>query len=138
MKMKDRFYIFPVGVIKKENENVRIEVFEEYRDALLRLDDFSHITVCYWFHENDTPEKRKTMQVHPRKNKQNPLSGVFATHSPLRPNLIALSICKILSIKDTTIFIEKIDAFDGSPVIDIKCFIPSHELASDIRLPDWV
>ncbi len=137
-KMKDRFYIYPVGVIKKENENVRIEVFEEYRDALLGLDDFSHITVCYWFHENDTPEKRNTMQVHPRKDKQNPLSGVFATHSPLRPNLIALTICKILSIKDTTIFIEKIDALDGSPVIDIKCFIPSSELGSDIRLPDWV
>jgi tRNA-Thr(GGU) m(6)t(6)A37 methyltransferase TsaA len=137
-KMKDRFYIYPVGVIKKENENVRIEVFEEYRDALLGLDDFSHITVCYWFHENDTPEKRNTMQVHPRKDKQNPLRGVFATHSPLRPNLIALTICKILSIKDTTIFIEKIDALDGSPVIDIKCFIPSSELGSDIRLPDWV
>jgi len=136
--MKDRFYIIPVGVIKKENENVRIEVFEEYRDALLRLDDFSHITVCYWFHENDTPEKRKTLQVHPRKDKQNPLSGVFATHSPLRPNLIALTICKILSIKDTTIFIENIDALDGSPVIDIKCLIPSSELGSDIRLPDWV
>jgi len=136
--MKDRFYIFPVGVIKKENENVCIEVFEEYRDALLRLDDFSHITVCYWFHENDTPEKRKTLQVHPRKDKQNPLSGVFATHSPLRPNLIAISICKILSIKDTTILIEKIDALDGSPVIDIKCFIPSSELGSEIKLPDWV
>jgi len=135
--MKDRFYIIPVGVIKKENENVRIEVFEEYRDALLGLDDFSHITVCYWFHENDTPEKRKTLQVHPRKDKQNPLSGVFATHSPLRPNLIAISICKILSIKDTTIFIEKIDALDGSPVIDIKCLIPSSELGP-VKLPDWV
>jgi tRNA-Thr(GGU) m(6)t(6)A37 methyltransferase TsaA len=138
MKMKDRFYIFPVGTIKKENEDARIEIDEAYRDALLGLEDFSHITVLYWFHENDTPEKRKTMQVHPRKNKQNPLRGVFATHSPLRPNLIALSICKIRSIKDTTIFIEKIDAFDGSPVIDIKCYIPSSKLGSDIRLPDWV
>ncbi|MBW2493041.1 MAG: tRNA (N6-threonylcarbamoyladenosine(37)-N6)-methyltransferase TrmO [Deltaproteobacteria bacterium] len=136
--MKDRYDIFPVGVIKKDSETVRIEIFKEYRDALLRLDDFSHITVCYWFHENDTLKKRKTLQVHPRKNKKNPLSGVFATHSPLRPNLIAISICKILSIKDTTIFIEKIDAFDGSPVIDIKCFIPSRTLTSDIKLPDWV
>jgi tRNA-Thr(GGU) m(6)t(6)A37 methyltransferase TsaA len=136
--MKNRFYIFPVGFIKKENEDVCIEIDEAYRDALLGLEDFSHITVLYWLHENDTSEKRKTMQVHPRKNKQNPLRGVFATHSPLRPNLIALSICKILSIKDTTIFIEKIDAFDGSPVIDIKCYIPSSELGPDIRLPDWV
>jgi tRNA-Thr(GGU) m(6)t(6)A37 methyltransferase TsaA len=138
MKMKDRYYIFPVGVINKENENVRIEIDEAYRDALLGLDDFSHITVLYWFHENDTPEKRNTMQVHPRKDKQNPLRGVFATHSPLRPNLIALTICKILSIKDTTIFIEKIDALNGTPVIDIKCFIPSSELGSDIKLPEWV
>ena len=136
--MKNRFYIFPVGFIKKENEDVCIEIDEAYRDALLGLEDFSHITVLYWLHENDTSEKRKTMQVHPRKNKQNPLRGVFATHSPLRPNLIALSICKILSVKDTTIFIEKIDAIDGSPVIDIKCFIPSRELASDIKVPDWV
>lgn len=136
--MKDRFNIFPVGVIRKQNEDVRIEIYEKYRDALLGLDDFSHITVCYWFHENDTPEKRKTMQVHPRKNKQNPLRGVFATHSPLRPNLIALSVCKIMSIKDNTIFIEKIDALDGSPVIDIKCFIPSSAQASEIKLPDWV
>ena len=136
--MNDRYYIFPVGIINKENENVRIEIDEAYREALLGLDDFSHITVLYWFHENDTPEKRNTMQVHPRKNKQNPLRGVFVTHSPLRPNLIALSVCKILSIKDTTIFIEKIDALDGTPVIDIKCFIPSSELGSDIRLPDWV
>jgi len=127
-----------VGVIKKQSDEVRIEIYEKYRDALLGMDDFSHITVCYWFHENDTPEKRKTMQVHPRKNKQNPLRGVFATHSPLRPNLIALSVCKILSIKDTTIFIEKIDALDGSPVIDIKCFIPSSALVSEIKLPDWV
>ena len=136
--MNDRYYIFPVGIINKENENVRIEIDEAYREALLGLDDFSHITVLYWFHENDTPEKRNTLQVHPRKNQQNPLRGVFATHSPLRPNLIALSVCKILSIKDTTIFIEKIDALDGTPVIDIKCFIPSSELGSDIRLPDWV
>lgn len=136
--MKDRYFIFPVGVIRKENKDVRIEIDEAYRDALLGLDDFSHITVCYWFHENDTPEKRKTMQVHPRKNKKNPLSGVFATHSPLRPNLIGISVCKILSIKDTTIFIEKIDALSGSPVIDIKCFIPSRALTSHIRLPDWV
>jgi tRNA (adenine37-N6)-methyltransferase len=138
MKMKHRFYIVPLGVVRKENGNTRIEIDPAYRDAFLGLDGFSHIAVLYWFHENDTPEKRQTMQVHPRKNKQIPLTGVFATHSPLRPNLIGLSICKIRFIKDTTIFIEKIDARDGSPVVDIKCFIPSNELGSDIKLPDWV
>ena len=136
--MKDRFDIFPVGVIQKQDENVWIEIYEKYNEALLGLDKFSHITVCYWFHENDTPEKRNVLQVHPKNNKENPLSGVFATHSPLRPNLIAISICNILSIEGNTIHIDKIDAFDGSPVIDIKCFIPSRALKSDIGLPDWV
>jgi tRNA (adenine37-N6)-methyltransferase len=138
MKMKDRFYVFPLGVIRNEKDGARIEIDPAYRDAFLGLDGFSHIAVLYWFHENDTPERRKTMQVHPRRDIQIPLTGVFATHSPLRPNLIGLTICKILSIKDTTIFIEDIDARDGSPVIDIKCFIPCSELGSDIKLPDWV
>jgi tRNA (adenine37-N6)-methyltransferase len=136
--MKEGFYIIPVGVIKKRDKKVWIEVYEKYKEALLGLDGFSHITVCYWFHENDTSEKRKTMQIHPRRDKKNPLTGVFATHSPLRPNLIGISICKILSIHRNTIHIDKIDAFDGSPLIDIKCFIPSKAVKQNIRLPDWV
>jgi len=136
--MRERFDIFPVGVIRKRDEKVWIDIYEAYRDALLGLDDFSHITVCYWFHENDTPDKRKTLQVHPKKNKQNPLRGVFATHSPVRPNLIAISICNILAIEGNFIYIDNIDALDDSPVIDIKCFIPSRALQSDIKLPDWV
>lgn len=136
--MKDRFYIFPVGVIKKQGETVWIEIETKYNDALMGLDEFSHITVCYWFHKNDTPENRDILQVHPRRNKNNPLTGVFATHSPVRPNLIAISICKILSIEKNTIYIDKIDAFDGTPVIDIKSFIPSSVSTSDIKMPNWV
>ena len=136
--MKDCLYIFPVGVIRKQREGVLIEIFDEYSNALLGLDEFSHITVCYWFHENDTPDKRSILRVHPKGDEKNPLRGVFATHSPVRPNLIAISICQILSIDGNTILIDKIDALDGSPVIDIKCFIPSSVSKSKIRLPGWV
>ena len=136
--MKDWFKIFPVGAIRKKREGVFIEILDTYRDALLGLDEFSHITVCYWFHENDTPDKRRILRVHPKGDEKNPLRGVFATHSPVRPNLIAISICHVLSIDGNTIRIDKIDALDGSPVIDIKCFIPSSVSKSNIRLPDWV
>jgi len=78
------------------------------------------------------------LQVNPRKDKRNPLTGVFATHSPMRPNLIALTLCKILDLDGTTIKIEEIDAIDGSPVIDIKCYIPSTRSFTDLNLPDWV
>jgi tRNA (Thr-GGU) A37 N-methylase len=78
------------------------------------------------------------LQVHPRKDPRNPLTGVFATHSPQRPNLIGLTVCKIISIHGDSIEIEDIDAFDGSPVVDIKCYIPDSVGEKDVRLPDWV
>lgn len=135
--MSQTYQIFPVGVVKKK-KTTRIEIFERYADALLGLAGFSHIHVLYWFHKNDSAEKRRTLRVHPRKDKKNPLTGVFATHSPLRPNLIALTVCRIKSIQDKNIEIEDIDAFDGTPVIDIKCYIPGSVAESEIRLPDWV
>ena len=135
--MTDNFQIFPVGFIRKKDDTVLIEIDEKYNDALLGLEQFSHINVLYWFHENDTPDKRSVLQVNPRGNKKNPLAGVFATHSPLRPNLIALCLCKILSIDGTIIKIDKIDAFDGSPVIDIKSFFPTRLSMPDVQVPDW-
>jgi tRNA-Thr(GGU) m(6)t(6)A37 methyltransferase TsaA len=136
--MPESFQIFPVGVIRKKEDTIWVEIFEPYSDALLGLEGFSHIQVLYWFHENDTADRRKTLRVHPRGDKENPLTGVFATHSPLRPNLIGLTLCKIKSIQERCIEIEDIDAFDGTPVIDIKCYIPGSISGSDVRVPDWV
>jgi tRNA-Thr(GGU) m(6)t(6)A37 methyltransferase TsaA len=133
------FTIVPLGVIHKGDRGAAIEIYPEYGEALLGVDGFSHLMVFYWFHQNDTPEKRNTLQVHPRRHKENPLTGVFGTHSPARPNLIALSFCKKLSIENNTIFIDKIDALDGSPLIDIKPYIPLDDLKpGDVKLPAWV
>jgi len=136
--MPETFQIFPVGVVRKKEDAIWIEILKPYSDALLGLEDFSHIQVLFWFHENDTVERRKTLRVHPRKDKKIPLTGVFATHSPRRPNLIGSTFCKIKSIRGNRIELEDIDAFDGTPVIDIKCYIPSSVAASEIRLPAWV
>ena len=136
--MMTSFQIIPVGIVRKTDTAVSIEIYNEFTDALLGLDGFSHIVVLYWFDQNDTAEKRRVLQVHPRKDPSNPLTGVFATHSPQRPNLIALTVCKIISIHDNLIEIEDIDALDDSPVIDIKCYIPGSIGEKDVRLPDWV
>lgn len=130
--------IYPIGKIRKKSDETWIEIWPEYKDAFLGLKGFSHIHVFFWFHENDTPEGRSVMQVHPRKNPKNPLTGIFATHSPLRPNLIGLTLCKILKIEGTRIQIEWIDARDDTPVIDIKCYIPYSVQEKDRKLPDWV
>ena len=136
--MMEPFRILPVGIVRKTDTAVSIEIFDDYTDALLGLDGFSHIAVFYWFDQNDTAEKRRVLQVHPRKDSRNPLTGVFATHSPQRPNLIGLTVCKIRSIHSGSIEIEDIDAFDGTPVIDLKCYIPGSVGEKDVRLPDWV
>jgi len=135
--MVDYFQIFPIGVIHKQDEKVFIEIFKNYRDGLLGLEQFSHIIVFFWFHKNDTPEQRNTLRVHPRGNRVNPLSGVFATRSPVRPNLIAIFTCEILLIDGNTIHVDTIDAFDGTPVIDIKPCISKTDTALDIRVPEW-
>jgi len=128
----------PIGHVRKSEDHTLIVLDEKYQPGLLGLKDFSHIYVFWWFERNDTPEKRQVLQVHPRGDRQNPLTGVFATRSPMRPNLIALTLCKVTSVTDNVVEIEEIDAFDGTPVLDIKPFLPGYDSPSDATAPDWV
>lgn len=114
------FIVYQIGEVVKENDKTFIVVNEKYIDGMMGMENFSELTVLYWFDQNDTSEKRSILQVHPRGDNNNPMRGVFTTHSPVRPNLIAITRCKILSIKDNIIEIDEIDAFNHSPVIDIK------------------
>jgi tRNA-Thr(GGU) m(6)t(6)A37 methyltransferase TsaA len=126
-----QFKLYPIGKIEKEDGKTMIVLDKKFQPGLLGLDRQSYVTVVYWFDKNDTPEKRAILQVHPRGNEQLPLTGVFATHSPFRPNLIAISKCDIISIHGNVIEVEDIDAFDGSPVLDLKgdffLFNPQHQ-----------
>lgn len=133
------FKLYPVGRVKRKGKAVSLNIFKKYTDALKGLDGFSHVFVLYWFDRNDTPEKRNILQVHPRGNMKNPLTGVFACRAPVRPNLIALSLCRIISVKNNIVYIENIDALDNSPILDIKPYIPQidHKI-KDVRLPDWL
>ena len=133
------FKLYPVGRVQKKDKTVTLKIFDRYADALKGLDGFSHVWVLYWFDKNDTPQKRSILQVHPRGNRENPLTGVFACRAPVRPNLIALSLCRILSVKASVIHIDKIDAFDGTPILDLKPYIAGIDSPTkDVRLPNWL
>jgi tRNA-Thr(GGU) m(6)t(6)A37 methyltransferase TsaA len=119
-KAPKKFTVYPIGWIRKAEGRTTIVVDKKYQEGLLGLDKFSEVWVLYWFDRNDTPEKRSILQVHPRGDKKNPKRGVFATHSPVRPNLIAMTRCKIISVKENVIEIDKIDAFADTPVLDLK------------------
>ena len=124
--MAEEIKVHPIGRVHKTGNLTELEIFPPYRDALLGLDGFSHVVVIYWFDRNDIPAKRSILRVHPRRDKRNPLRGVFATRSPVRPNLIGLSTCRILSVAPEKIRVDGIDAYDATPIIDLKPFIPKR------------
>jgi tRNA-Thr(GGU) m(6)t(6)A37 methyltransferase TsaA len=117
---REHFELYPIGRIQKQDERTFIVLDKAYEPGLKGLERHDYVHVVYWFDRNDTPAKRAILQVHPRADKKNPLTGVFATHSPFRPNLIAITQCDIIDVKKNVIEIKEIDAFDGSPVLDLK------------------
>jgi tRNA-Thr(GGU) m(6)t(6)A37 methyltransferase TsaA len=131
------FVVRPIGRVEKTDNRTQIVLDKKYQPGLLGLEGFSHVYVFWWFDKNDTPQKRAILQVHPRGNPQNPLTGVFATRSQVRPNLIALSLCKIVSVRDNVVEVEKIDAFEGTPVLDMKPYAPGQDSATGVKVPEW-
>jgi tRNA (adenine37-N6)-methyltransferase len=136
-QLEEKYELYPIGRVHNGEDGAWLEIFEPYREAMDGLEGFSHINVLYWFHENDTPEGRSVLKVHPCRNPKNPLTGVFATHSPMRPNLIALTRCRITNIDGLVIHIDAIDARDGTPLLDIKSYFPPDGEDGDVRRPAW-
>ncbi|HIH01235.1 TPA: SAM-dependent methyltransferase [Thermoplasmata archaeon] len=92
-------------------------IFEkEYVEGLYRLGRFDHVLVIFGFHR-----KRKVlMRVHPMHDPSKPLVGVFASRSPRRPNRIGLTRARLISVRGNVVTVEGLDAYDGSPVFDLK------------------
>jgi tRNA-Thr(GGU) m(6)t(6)A37 methyltransferase TsaA len=114
------FTLRPIGWIRKTKSKTKIVLYKKYQPGLMGVVKLSEIWVFWWFHRNDNPRMRSILKVHPRGNPANPLRGVFATRAPMRPNLIALSRCRILSVKKNVIEIDSIEAFPDTPVLDLK------------------
>src|SRR6056297_1683177 len=133
-----QFVLNSIGTVHKEGGRTTLVLNKDVAPALRGLEGFSHVQVFWWFDKNDTPEKRATLQVHPRGNKNNPLTGVFATRSPRRPNLIALTLCRIVSVKGNEVEVEEIDAFAGTPILDLKPYIPGYDSTPGASVPEWV
>ena len=128
-----------IGYVEKADENeARINLFKDFCDGLKELESFSHLIILYWFHLRDNEKERSVLQVIPRRHTDNILVGVFASRSPSRPNPIGLCIVKLIKITGCCIVVKGLDAFEGSPVIDIKPYIPKADLIPDAHVPDWI
>ena len=133
----EEFRMTPIGAVEQDDAGTRIRIHDRYTDGLLGLNEWSHVQVFWWFDQNDVPQRRAMLQVHPRGNRSNPLTGVFACRAPVRPNLLALSTCKILSLQGAVVELDTIDAFHGTPVLDLKPLIPPDLGMGNLRIPSW-
>jgi len=87
----------------------------------LDLDGFSHIYLIYYFHKSEGYK----LQVIPFLDKL--VHGVFSTRAPRRPNAIGISVVKLISINDNMLEIENVEMLDGTPLLDIKPYIPEFD-----------
>ena len=114
-----------------------ITVNRELTEALDGLEDFSHLIILYWMHQ--LPEGRKLpLKVHPMGNQDLPLTGRFATRSPSRPNPVGQATVELLERRANVLKVKGLDAIDGTPVIDIKPYIPGYDSAPEAKAPQWM
>ncbi len=104
--------------------------------ALDGLDDFSHIIVVYWMHQ--AAPDGLSLKVHPHGRREYPLVGLFATRSPYRPNPVGVVMVRLIERRKNILVVEGLDALNGTPVIDIKPYIPQGDSVADAAVPPWI
>lgn len=131
------YTVYPIAIIRTGPDGTRIEVAEPFRPALKELGTFSHANVLWWCHETSGDHHRETTRFTPPF--EAPELGVFASGAPMRPNPIALSTVRLTGLEENEGIIEiaGIDAFDGTPVLDIKPYMPFYSQVKDPSVPAW-
>jgi tRNA-Thr(GGU) m(6)t(6)A37 methyltransferase TsaA len=144
MSSKQKIVLKPIGVIRTTaiGNEVRgktrisqVVIRKELTTALNGVDGFSHLFVLFLLHEV-SESQREPLKVHPQGRKDMPLLGVFATRTMLRPNPVGLTLVELVKIEGNILTVRGLDAFDGTPVIDIKPFDP-WDNAENARVPEW-
>jgi tRNA-Thr(GGU) m(6)t(6)A37 methyltransferase TsaA len=114
-----------------------VVVDSRLKEALDGLEDFSHIIIIYWLHLADDPAKM-AMKVHPRAKQDMSPVGLFASRSPYRPNPLGQKVARLLGRRGNVLKVRGLDAIDGTPVMDIKPYIPGYDSVTDATVPPWM
>ena len=142
----------PIGVVhtKGSDSEVRekgdlegeLEIYPEFSEGLEGIDGYSHLFVIAYF-DRLRPEQIGPLKVKPRgllkrgfKLEELPLLGVFALDSPTRPNPIGLTLVRLMKREENRLFVQGLDFFDGTPILDIKAYRP-HYRSDNFMLPEW-
>jgi tRNA-Thr(GGU) m(6)t(6)A37 methyltransferase TsaA len=141
--------LHPIGIVrspaKTTDELGDVEVLKSrivlrpgYEEALLGLDTWSHITVLFWPHQVPDDIRGSKPRIHPRDDPANPLQGILATRSQIRFNPVLSTAVRLLGVKANVIRVQGLDAIDGTPVLDIKPYVPRFDSVPEATMPSWV
>jgi tRNA-Thr(GGU) m(6)t(6)A37 methyltransferase TsaA len=135
----------PIGYVRRasKQEDVKdrtlasqIVIHKKYAKALEGLEDFSHLFVIFYMNKVRSEETER-LKVHPRGRLDLPLVGVFATRSAFRPNPIGLTVVELLERRGNVLVVRGLDAFDGTPVLDLKP-ADDRDMVARLRVPKWL
>jgi tRNA (adenine37-N6)-methyltransferase len=118
----------PLQAIAGKGVAGSIEIFPEYQEGLKDLDGFSHLILIYYMHLAGSPSLTVLpfLDSEPR--------GVFSTRHPRHPNMLGLSIVRLVSVEGCTLQIEDLDMIDGSPLLDIKPYVPTFDIRENVSI----
>jgi tRNA-Thr(GGU) m(6)t(6)A37 methyltransferase TsaA len=139
MGSKKSIQINPIGTVRRGEESVSLVLSKEYIPALKNLDKFSHVMVLWWADKHDNEKSRKLLDCEPP-YAEGHVTGVFATRAEYRPNPVAVTTAKILDVNEEegVVEVSNIDAFDGTPIVDLKAYFPVLDRVKDAVIPDWL
>jgi tRNA-Thr(GGU) m(6)t(6)A37 methyltransferase TsaA len=121
--------------VRDKTRTSQLVIHKELTPALDGIEGFSHLFVLFWLHKT-SPEEKKLLKVHPRRRKDLPLLGIFATRTMTRPNPVGLTLVELVKVEGNVLTVRGLDAFDGTPVLDIKPF-DSWDNAETAKVPEW-
>jgi tRNA-Thr(GGU) m(6)t(6)A37 methyltransferase TsaA len=100
------------------------------------LDGFSHINVLCCLHMMLGEEP--VLRIHPQRNADMPLVGLFATRTPLRPNPISLTVVRLIECRQNVLYVQNLDMYNGTPVLDVKPYLTRGDQQLEATGPEWI
>ena len=142
MKHDTRFELTPVGRVEVDETQglYRLHILPAYRPALQGLGSCTHTIILWWADQLDDPGGREGDLVVDLPYTPGVRSGVFANRSQARPNPIAITTSYLLNVDEQAGIVDLawIDAFDGTPILDIKPYLPMSDRVMDAEYPEWL
>lgn len=139
--------IEPIGIVRspvKEavDENwgnvvAEIHLLDSMAPGLRGIEQFSHLIVVFFMHQS-TFDVETYLARRPRGRSDMPVTGAFAQRARHRPNPIGVTAVELLEVRQNVVKVKGLDAIDGTPVLDLKPYLPAFDCRPGAKIPEWV